>query len=78
MIEKATRDEEETVTGTLDDIEPPAVTVVGDVVAVRDEVADTMARGGARAEGAALPSRVPAWLSDVERELASLEGGRGP
>ncbi|MCO8246502.1 MULTISPECIES: uroporphyrinogen-III C-methyltransferase [unclassified Haladaptatus] len=49
MIEKATRDDEFTVTGTLDTIverrdevgiEPPAVTVVGDVVSVRDRVAE--------------------------------------
>ncbi|WP_458206277.1 uroporphyrinogen-III C-methyltransferase [Haladaptatus sp. NG-SE-30] len=49
MVEKATRDAEFTVTGTLDTIverrdevgiEPPAVTVIGDVVAVRDRVAE--------------------------------------
>lgn len=49
MVEKATWEGERTVTGTLGDIversrdagvEPPAVTVVGDVVGVRDAVAD--------------------------------------
>ena len=49
MVEKATWDDEAVVTGTLGDIvarsraagvEPPAVTVVGDVVSVRDEVSD--------------------------------------
>ncbi|MFC3960149.1 uroporphyrinogen-III C-methyltransferase [Halovivax cerinus] len=49
MVEKATWDDESTVTGTLSTIvaratdagiEPPAVTVVGDVVAVRDRVID--------------------------------------
>nr|WP_266076712.1 uroporphyrinogen-III C-methyltransferase [Haladaptatus caseinilyticus] len=47
MVERATRDDEFTVTGTLETIverrdevgiEPPAVTVVGDVVSVRDNV----------------------------------------
>ncbi|WP_368410705.1 uroporphyrinogen-III C-methyltransferase [Haladaptatus salinisoli] len=49
MVENATRESEFTVTGTLETIverrddvgiEPPAVTVVGDVVAVRDRVAE--------------------------------------
>ncbi|WP_227373670.1 uroporphyrinogen-III C-methyltransferase [Haladaptatus halobius] len=49
MVENATRESEFTITGTLETIverrdevgiEPPAVTVVGDVVAVRDRVAE--------------------------------------
>lgn len=49
MVQKATWSDEKTVTGTLDDIversrnaqiEPPAVTIVGDVVDVRGEVED--------------------------------------
>ncbi len=49
MVERATREDEFTVTGTLDSIvdrrdevgiEPPAVTVVGDVVSVRDRVVE--------------------------------------
>ncbi len=49
MVERATRDDEFTVTGTLETIvqrrdevgiEPPAVTVVGDVVSVRENVAE--------------------------------------
>ena len=84
-IEKATWDDEETVTGTLDDIEaraasvePPAVTVVGDVVSVRDGVSDAMARDGGATEGSALPPRLIAGLSDAEREFAPLRAGRGP
>ena len=57
MVERATLPTERTVTGTLDtiveraravDIEPPAVTVVGDVVNVRETVADCL--GGAAGE----------------------------
>lgn len=53
MIEKATWDEERTVTGTLETIvdirdgagiEPPALTVVGDVVGVRKQVRDCLDR----------------------------------
>lgn len=49
MVQKATWAAEQTVTGTLDtivaeseaaDVEPPAVTVVGDVVGVRDQTDD--------------------------------------
>ncbi|WP_458188550.1 uroporphyrinogen-III C-methyltransferase [Haladaptatus sp. NG-WS-4] len=49
MVERATREAEFTVTGTLETIverrdevgiEPPAVTIVGDVVSVRDRVAE--------------------------------------
>ncbi len=54
MIERATWPGETVVTGTLDsigdeaqaaDIAPPALTVVGDVVEVRDEVAHALDRG---------------------------------
>lgn len=53
LIEKATWAEETTVTGTLEtivaardeaEIEPPAVTVIGDVVGVRERVAAHLAR----------------------------------
>jgi len=56
MIEKATWDAETTVTGTLDTIvevrdeagiEPPAVTVVGDVVGVREEIQACLDRDAA-------------------------------
>lgn len=58
MVEKATWDEEFTVTATLSSIversrevgiEPPAVTVVGDVVGVREQVAECLQ--GVRASG---------------------------
>lgn len=51
MVEKATRDAEFAVTGTIDSIvsraeevgiEPPAVTVVGDVVSVREQVVECL------------------------------------
>lgn len=54
IVEKATWDDEQTVTTTLDDavtdaqaadVSPPAVTIVGDVVAVRDQVTDSLQRG---------------------------------
>ncbi|WP_435177254.1 uroporphyrinogen-III C-methyltransferase [Halorussus sp. AFM4] len=57
MVERATLPSERTVTGTLDtiveraravDVEPPAVTVVGDVVNVRETVANCL--GGAAGE----------------------------
>jgi len=57
MVERATLPTERTVTGTLEtiverardaDVEPPAVTVVGDVVDVRETVADCL--GGAAGE----------------------------
>ncbi|WP_435181018.1 uroporphyrinogen-III C-methyltransferase [Halorussus sp. AFM4] len=53
MVQKATWGDERTVTGTLDDIversrdagiEPPAVTIIGDVVDVRDDVAEWLRR----------------------------------
>jgi len=56
MVEKATWADEQTVTGTLETvvdardeagIEPPAITVIGDVVSVRSEVATWLRRGGA-------------------------------
>jgi len=56
MIEKATWEAETTVTGTLDTIveardeagiEPPAVTVVGDVVGVREQVRECLDRDAA-------------------------------
>jgi uroporphyrin-III C-methyltransferase len=51
MIERATHNEEYTVTGTLETlpeeakrvgVSPPAATVIGDVVAVREEVLDSL------------------------------------
>ncbi|WP_251342029.1 uroporphyrinogen-III C-methyltransferase [Haloplanus halophilus] len=64
MIERASRPEEFAVTGTLDSIterarevgiDPPAVTVVGDVVSVRDRVTDALrAAGTARSSGGAV------------------------
>jgi uroporphyrin-III C-methyltransferase len=61
MIERASREDEFTVTGTLDTItdrarevgiDPPAVTVVGDVVGVRDRVSEYLrAAGTARSAG---------------------------
>ncbi|QGX95597.1 uroporphyrinogen-III C-methyltransferase [Haloplanus rallus] len=55
MVERASRPDEFAVTGTLDTItdrarevgiDPPAVTVVGDVVSVRDRVADALRAAG--------------------------------
>ncbi|WP_251341932.1 uroporphyrinogen-III C-methyltransferase [Haloplanus halophilus] len=63
MVERATLDDERVVTGTLDSIvsraeeaavEPPAVTVVGDVVDVRETVAHCLGGGDAVAEGTPL------------------------
>ncbi len=56
MVEKATLDDEFVVTGTLDtivdtadrvDVDPPAVTVVGDVVEVGESVSDCLGGTGA-------------------------------
>ena len=56
MVEKATLDDEFVVTGTLDtivdtadrvDVDPPAVTVVGDVVEVGESVSDCLGGSGA-------------------------------
>jgi len=56
MVERATHDEERVVTSTLEgiaaeargvDIEPPALTVVGDVVSVRDDVVAWLDYSGA-------------------------------
>ena len=67
MVQKATWEAEQTVTGTLEtivdareeaEIEPPAVTVVGDVVSVRDEVATWLRRtdaSGRSFESGAIP-----------------------
>jgi len=55
MVERASRDDVFTVTGTLDTIvgrareggiDPPAVTVVGDVVSVRDRVSEYLRAAG--------------------------------
>jgi len=60
MIQKATWDAERTVTGTMETIvdardeagiEPPAITVIGDVVSVREEVASWLQRAGAGGMG---------------------------
>jgi uroporphyrin-III C-methyltransferase len=56
MIQKATWEAEQTVTGTIGtivdardeaEIEPPAITVIGDVVSVREEVATWLRRADA-------------------------------
>ena len=56
MIQKATWEAEQTVTGTIEtivdardeaEIEPPAITVIGDVVSVREEVATWLRRADA-------------------------------
>lgn len=61
MVEKATLKESRTVVSTLEGvvgearaagIEPPATTVVGDVVEVREDVVDSLAEGGSRSHGA--------------------------
>jgi uroporphyrin-III C-methyltransferase len=63
MVERATLPAERVVTGTLDTIvsrvdeaaiEPPAVTVVGDVVGVRETVAHCLGGSDAMAEGTPL------------------------
>ena len=86
IVEKATWDEETVVSGTLHTVvdrvreagvEPPAVTVVGDVVSVRDAVSGSLVRDGGRGgETPGLSSRVLAGLPDAE--FASLEAERGP
>lgn len=73
MVERATWDDEFTVTGTLSSIversrqvgiEPPAVTVVGDVVGVREQVAECL-------QGAAGTSPAATWF-----EQSVSDGGR--
>ncbi|AZH24090.1 uroporphyrinogen-III C-methyltransferase [Haloplanus aerogenes] len=69
MIERASRADEFTVTGTLDTItdrarevgiDPPAVTVVGDVVDVRDRVSEYLrAAGTARSAGGPVRDEPP-------------------
>jgi uroporphyrin-III C-methyltransferase len=65
MVERATLDDERVVTGTLDTIvdrareagiEPPAVTVVGEVVGVRETVAHCLGADGSLADGLAAPA----------------------
>ena len=65
MVERATLPDERVVTGTLDTIvdvadaaavEPPAVTVVGDVVGVRDTVARCLGGSDAMAEAPVTPA----------------------
>ena len=69
MVERATLDDERVVAGTLDTVvdradeaavEPPAVTVVGEVVGVRETVAHCLGGTDAAVEGAtlAVPERV--------------------
>ena len=57
-------------------VEPPAVTVVGDVVSVRDGVSGSLTRDGGTEAEAAASSHVLAGLPDAE--FAPLEAGRGP
>lgn len=71
MVEKATWSDEAMVTGTLESIvadadaagiAPPAVTIVGDVVSVRDQVADQLLRdreSSIAATGTAHPTTAP-------------------
>jgi uroporphyrin-III C-methyltransferase len=65
MVERATLPDERVVAGTLDSIvtradeaavEPPAVTVVGDVVGVRETVAHCLGGNDALADAAATPT----------------------
>ncbi|MFD1633253.1 uroporphyrinogen-III C-methyltransferase [Haloplanus ruber] len=69
MVERATLDDERVVAGTLDTVvdradeaavEPPAVTVVGEVVGVRETVAHCLGGTDAAVEGStlAVPERV--------------------
>jgi uroporphyrin-III C-methyltransferase len=73
MVERATLDDERTVTGTLDTIvdrarrvgvEPPAITVVGEVVDVRETVAHCLGNGAAGEWGPA-----PSAAGPVEEEI---------
>lgn len=73
LIERATLPEERVVTGTLatiteaatdHEIEPPAVTVVGDVVSVRDTVKHSL--GGT--DGAVVPHSSPPYSERREAE----------
>jgi uroporphyrin-III C-methyltransferase len=73
MVERATLDDERTVTGTLDTIvdrarrvgvEPPAITVVGEVVNVRETVAHCLGDGTAGEWGPAASAVGP-----VEEEI---------
>jgi uroporphyrin-III C-methyltransferase len=76
MVERASRDDEFTVTGTLDTIvdrarevgiDPPAVTVVGDVVSVRDRVSEYLrAAGTARSAGGVEKPPVPTDPADCK------------
>jgi uroporphyrin-III C-methyltransferase len=76
MVERDSRDDEFTVTGTLDTIvdrarevgiDPPAVTVVGDVVSVRDRVSEYLrAAGTARSAGGVEKPPVPTDPADCK------------
>ena len=68
MVERATRPEEFTLTATLDavversrevGIEPPALTVVGDVVSVRDQIASLLGGSAAGTGTTAHGERTP-------------------
>ena len=79
MIEKATWEDEQTVTGTLDSIvtarneagiEPPALTVVGDVVESRAQVIDCLDRAGTEPTTSAPASNERGAFADGGTELA--------
>lgn len=82
MIEKATLDGETTVTGTLEtivetatesDVHSPAITVVGDVVRVRDRIEEYLERGGPESPSARASQRVDPPLSTIERVSKHVE-----
>jgi uroporphyrin-III C-methyltransferase len=79
MIEKATWEDEQTVTGTLDSIvtarneagiEPPALTVVGDVVESRAQVIDCLDRAGTEPTTSAPTPNERGAFADGGTELA--------
>jgi uroporphyrin-III C-methyltransferase len=82
MIEKATWEDEQTVTGTLDSIvtarneagiEPPALTVVGDVVESRAQVIDCLDRAGTEPTTSAPAPNERGAFADGGTELASTD-----
>lgn len=73
MVERATLPEQTVITGTLETIteqareagiEPPATTVVGDVVSVREQVAELLGAGESEAEGT-IPEPEPQQPADA-------------
>lgn len=78
MVQKASWTDEQTVTGTLESIvdlrdtegiEPPALTLIGDVVSVREEIIDWVDRSAQNPHPVPLSSRSPAHVDGLEKQV---------